>query len=196
VDRKRSEGGVLFQLVVDPGSRSFKDRVYAVFPAIVSDRIQIQSSYSADQGKTWSKPVTVNDDRSPEQGGKGPDHLLPSVAVNKDGVVLVTWYDRREAQDNLGWKLRAAASLDGGETFSASVPIADVANAYPQTTAWDLSASGISDEKASLLSLRVGIDRLSISGGHTSGLAVDADGVFHPTWLTTVRALLNSGLHQ
>src|SRR5437773_1084087 len=78
-DRKRSEGGMLGQLTVDAGSAAFKDRLYVVYPAIVSDRIQIQLSYSADQGKTWAKPVTVNDDRSPEEGGKGPDHLLPSI---------------------------------------------------------------------------------------------------------------------
>src|SRR5207248_1712158 len=81
-------------------------------------------SYSADKGKTWSRPVIVNDDRSPEEMGKGPDHILPSLAVNNAGVVLVTWYDRRDAQDNLGWRLRAAASLDGGEPFPASAPVA------------------------------------------------------------------------
>src|SRR5207302_3639106 len=104
LDRPRSEGGILNQLAADPGSKAFKDRLYAAFPAIVDDRIQIQLSYSADKGKTWSKPTLVNDDRSPEKGGHGPDHLLPSVAVNKDGVVLVTWYDRRDAKDNLGWR--------------------------------------------------------------------------------------------
>ncbi|HKZ77833.1 MAG TPA: sialidase family protein [Pyrinomonadaceae bacterium] len=181
VDRKR--GGILGQLAVDPGSKPFKDRLYTVFPAIVSDRIQIQLSSSSDKGKTWSKPVTVNDDRSPEQGGRGPDHLLPAVAVNKDGVVLVTWYDRREAKDNLGWKLRAAASLDGGDTFSASVPVTDAANAYSQTTAWDLISLGTSDNKTSLVSVRVEIDPFFNTGGDTSGLAVDADGTFHPTWI-------------
>ena len=183
VDRSRSEGGMLGQLGVDPGSKAFKDRLYVVYPEIVSDRIQIRLSYSSDKGKTWSKPVTVNDDRSPEKGGKGPDHLLPSVGVNKDGVVLVTWYDRREAKDNLGWRMRAAASLDGGETFSASVPITDFANAYPQTTPWDLRAGGSSDDTTSLVSVYVGIDDFFVSGGHTSGLAVDADGTFHPTWI-------------
>jgi hypothetical protein len=29
----------------------------------------------------------------------------------------------------------------------------------------------------------VAIDPFSVSGGHTSGLAVDADGTFHPTWI-------------
>jgi hypothetical protein len=183
VDRSRSEGGMLGQLAADPGSKTFKDRLYVVYPEIVSDRIQIQLSYSSDKGKTWSKVTTINDDRSPEKGGKGPDHLLPSVAVNKDGVVLVTWYDRRDAKDNLGWRLRASASLDGGETFSASVPVTDFVNSYPQTIPWDLRGGASSDDKASLVSIFVGVESFFISGGHTSGLAVDAGGTFHPTWV-------------
>jgi len=184
VDYSRSPGGLLGQLVVDPGSKQFRDRLYAVWPAIVSDRIQIQSSYSTDKGKTWSRPVTVNDDRSPQQVGKGPDHMLPSIAVNKDGVVLVTWYDRRDAKDNLGWNLRAAASLDGGETFSASVPATDNASAYSPFIAWDLRASRANtDQEGSLVSLIVDHGGFFYSGGHTSGLAADADGAFHPTWI-------------
>ena len=183
VDRSRSEGGMLGQLAADSGSKPFKDRLYVVYPEIVSDRIQIRLSYSSDKGKTWSKPTTINDDRSPEKGGKGPDHLLPSVAVNKDGVVLVSWYDRREARDNLGWRLRAAASLDGGETFSASVPVTEFVNAYPQTVPWDLRGGASSDDKTSLVSVYVGVEPFFLSGGHTSGLAVDADGTFHPTWV-------------
>ena len=183
VDRSRSEGGMLGQLAADPGSKAFKDRLYVVYPEIVSDRIQVRLSYSSDKAKTWSKPVTINDDRSPEKGGKGPDHLLPSVAVNKDGVVLVTWYDRRDAKDNLGWRIRAAASLDGGETFSASVPVTEFVNGYPPSLPWDLNAGASSDDATSVVSMYVGVDSFFVSGGHTSGLAVDADGTFHPTWV-------------
>jgi hypothetical protein len=183
LDRPRSEGGILTQLAADPGSKPFKDRLYTVFPAIVDDRIQIEVAYSADKGKTWSKPVVINDDRSPEKGGHGPDHLLPSVAVNKDGVVLVTWYDRREAKDNLGWRLRASASLDGGETFSASVPVTDAVNAYPPTTPLDIGSYGSTDRDHSVVLMSFDIDPFFVAGGHTSGLAVDSAGTFHPTWI-------------
>jgi hypothetical protein len=183
LDRKRSEGGMIGQLAVDPGSEPFKDRLYVVWPNIIAGRIQIQLSYSSDRGKTWSKPTIVNDDRSPEEQGSGPDHLLPSIAVNMKGVVFVTWYDRREANDNIGWKVRGAASLDGGETFSASVPLTDVGSSYSQTTPWDVWADGTIDDRSSLVSLRIGINPFFFSGGHTSGLAVDATGTFHPTWI-------------
>lgn len=183
VDRRRSEGGVLGQMVADPGSALFKDRLYAVWPAIVDDRIQVQFAYSADKGKTWSKPAVINDDRSPEEGDIGPDHLLPSVGVNNDGAVLVTWYDRRDAKDNLGWRLRGAASLDGGQTFSASAPIADTANVFGPDVPWFVRAYAASDDKASSVSIGVRLDSFFTSGGHTTGLAVDASGTFHPTWI-------------
>jgi hypothetical protein len=184
IDRRRSEGGVLGQMAVDPGSKLFKDRIYVTYPEIVDDRNQIRFTYSSDKGKTWSKPVTISDDRSPEKGGNGPDHLLPAVGINQDGVVLVAWYDRREAKDNLGWRMRAAASLDGGETFSASVPITDNVNAYPANMPWDAFVSASTDQTHSLVSIGGNIGgAFFTSAGHTSGVAVDADGTFHPTWI-------------
>jgi hypothetical protein len=182
LDRSRSEGSILTQLAADPGSKDFKDRIYVVFPAVVEDRVQIQVSYSADKGKTWSAPATVNDDRTPQKGDKGPDHMLPAIGVNKDGVVLVAWYDRRDAGDNLGWRLRAATSLDGGETFSASVPITDGASSFSPNKPWGFYMDSGSDQHTGKVSMRVAMDLFYTSGGHTSGLAVDADGTFHPTW--------------
>ncbi len=81
------------QMAVDPGSKAFEDRLYAVFPASSANgdsRGQVQFTYSTDKSKTWSRPVIVNDDRTPGPGGPASDHLLPVVAVNRDGVVLVT----------------------------------------------------------------------------------------------------------
>jgi hypothetical protein len=154
-----------------------------VWPALIEERVQINLSYSADKGKTWSKPVVVNDDRNPMESGKGPDHLLPAVGVNKDGVVLVTWSDRRESTDNVGWRLRAAVSLDGGETFSASVPISSAANAYPASTAWDVGVNASSPASGGGVTLSATIDPFYVSGGHTTGMAVDASGAFFPTWV-------------
>jgi hypothetical protein len=97
------------------------------------------------------------------------------VAVNKDGVVLVTWNDTREARDGLGWIVRGAASLDGGETFSASVALTDVAHDISPTTEWPVTVEG-----GQGMSARV--SRWLIGGGDTGGLATDLDGTFHPVW--------------
>jgi hypothetical protein len=177
-DRNRSEGAFLGQLAIDRGSKYFKDRIYVVYPEVVHGRDQVRISYSADKGKTWSTPVTVNDDRNPAEKDKGPDHLLPVVGVNKDGAVMVVWYDRREFKDNLSWRPRAAVSLDGGDTFGASVPVSEHVNAFNPSTTWDVVGYGSGS------SMSASLTGFFNSGGHTSGMAVDADGSFHPTWVS------------
>jgi hypothetical protein len=46
------------------------------------------------------------------------DHFYPSIAVNSQGVVTVTWYDRREDQFNESARLYMAQSFDFGGTWS------------------------------------------------------------------------------
>jgi hypothetical protein len=53
---------------------------------------------------------------------------MATVAANRDGVVGVLWYDRREASDNLAYHTRFAASFDGGLTFSPSVRVSAAPN--------------------------------------------------------------------
>ena len=180
-----SSGAQFAQLAVDPGSRFFKDRLYIVWPDAASGRVEIRFAYSADKGKTWSAPITINDDRPPVDPTRGPDHGLPNVAVNKDGVVLVTWYDRRESSDNMGWKLYAAASLDGGVTFSPNKPVSTVAHAFNDRTQWPQGAPSVSGGVGRGLPITVGVSVNSwlASGGDTNGVAVGADGVFHAMWI-------------
>src|SRR5206468_9466449 len=133
----------------------------------------------------------VNDDRPPLGQTRGPDHLLPAIAVNAAGVVLVAWYDRRESGDNMGWKIRAAASLDGGVTFTPSTTVSDVANVFTGETEWVQGEPRVSgggsrrpnSVKGRSIAVDLVINSFFVSGGHTSGLAVGADGIFHPAWL-------------
>ena len=118
-------------LAADPGSSQFKDRLYAVWPDRRSGRLEILLAYSTDKGKTWSSPVTVNDDQAFPGGQRsGPDDCMPVVAVNKDGVVGVSWHDRRNNPDNLGWWIRFAASLDGGVTWLSSAQISEAPSSF------------------------------------------------------------------
>jgi hypothetical protein len=186
-----SSGAQFAQLAVDPGSPFFKDRLYVVWPDAVSGRTEIRFAYSMDKGKTWSSPITVSDDRSPPERGRGPDHLVPSIGVNKAGAVFVAWYDRRESTDNMSWKIRAAASLDGGVTFTPSVLVSDVANAFTDQTPWVLGAPSVSGggtrrptaAKGLPIAVGLAVNSFLTSGGDTNGMAVGADGVFHPMWV-------------
>jgi hypothetical protein len=186
-----SSGAQFAQLAVDPGSRFFKDRLYVVWPDAASGRIDIRFAYSADKGQTWSAPITVNDDRPPVEPSRGPDHLLPAIGVNKDGVILVTWYDRRESGDNMGWNVWAAASLDGGVTFTRNTPVSDAANAITDRTEWVQGAPRVfgggtrrlGATKGRPITVGMSIHPWLLSGGDTDGMAVGADGTFHAMWV-------------
>jgi hypothetical protein len=195
MDRDRSQGSHIPWLAVDPGSTAFKDRLYAIWDDARSGRLEVLLSYSSDKGKTWSKPVTVSDDRIADDPEQGPDQIMPLVAVNKAGVVGVVWYDRREHKDNLGWRLRFAASLDGGETFLPSVRVSDAANRFGNTETWPIAArvsgggepappaaSASPRQPPGPLVVRVGVNNFFFSPGHTSGFVADAGGMFHPIW--------------
>ncbi len=181
-------------LGADPGSAAFKDRLYAVWPDQRSGRQEILIAHSTDKGKTWSKPRTVNDDPAPFDPASPRDHLMPTVAVNRDGVVGVAWYDRRDNPDNLGWWVRFRASLDGGETFLPSVRVSEAPMQFGASDRWTVqgSASGggkkpPGDPEAKApggpLRLDLGLNGFQFNGGHTGGLAADAAGVFHTFWV-------------
>jgi hypothetical protein len=129
----------------------------------------------------------VSDDANVLKPGDRPNNFMPIIAVNKDGIVGLSWYDRRDNPDNLGYYPRFSASLDGGETWLPSVRI----STHPRTVggtqdALDLRPSvrtakdyeGTSDPDHLTLAHRV-----YTNGGETAGLAADVDGAFHAMWI-------------
>jgi hypothetical protein len=98
-----SEAGSLVPSVaIDSGNGPFKDKIHVAWPDWRSGRSEILLISSSDKGKTWSKPIVVNDDfgRAPNEG---PDDFMRAIAVNSSGVVGVMWYDRRDNPDDLGY---------------------------------------------------------------------------------------------
>jgi hypothetical protein len=169
-------------MAVDSSAGPFKDRIYIVWPDVGSGRSQILLSYSSDQGRTWSKPRVIDDNRAWANNSSGPDDIHGKVTVNQQGVVGVSWYDRRENADNLGWTVRFRASFDGGETFTPSAKVSDVPYLPEKTDPMPLYAFGRrwKDRNESLL---LGVHSFHYSGGHTAGLAASADGNFHVLWV-------------
>lgn len=186
-------------LAVHEGDGSFKDRIYVTWADVTSGRSEISFAYSADQGKTWSRPRYINDDHPFDVANLslGPDDFMPTVAVNRDGVVGVMWYDRRENRDNLGWHVRFSASLDGGETFLPSVKISESPARFDETIKWPVffwravSGGGSSASPGPILNLDLEVMGQLFNGGDYNGMATDADGVFHPLWADN-----RTGLHQ
>ncbi len=205
------------RIAADPSREPFHDRVYAVWEGISSGRREVLVAYSADKGRSWSWPQTVSDNPSSEDrrhpvrrsqptdiqtSPSGLPSLLPAIAVNRNGIVGVSWYDRRENRDKMGYYVRFSASLDGGETWLPSVRVSE----GPSEALNPLhSRSG-----ASLITYRDGRDiarstlDLSITrfawieSGDYAGLAAAADGVFHPLWIdnrTGVKQVWTASVH-
>lgn len=172
---------------VDATEGPFKDRIYAVWSDVRSGRSEIYIVFSSEKGETWSKPRVINDDRPwpmTEKKYQGPNHVMPQVAVNKNGIVGVMWYDRREVLNDAGYNVRFSASSDGGETWLSSVRISEKPKGSDVNERWAFDPGVISDSTKEEWPISVYIRRSKwVTGGHTAGLAPRADGVFFPLWV-------------
>jgi hypothetical protein len=176
-------------LAADHSNGPFKDRVYAVWGDAKSGRCDVRFSYSSDKGKSWSPSVIINDDPDPND----PQHIshqsMPVLAVNKNGVVGIAWYDRRDTREDLGWYVRFTASLDGGETFLPSVRVSSSPELHKRDAAlpiWVFAEGGggfPTRRRSSTMSINISTDQGESRGGDTAGMAADADGKFHPIWV-------------
>ena len=151
---ERFRGGSWVVYAVDRGER-FRDRAYAMWPDYSEGPPRVVVSSSDDRGTTWSEPRKVA-----PAGARTTEQFQPAIAVNRDGIVGVTWYDTRDAPaGEFAFHEYFAASLDGGETFTEPHRV------------------------SSALSRPVSSGNLRWqNGGDYMGLAVSADGHFHPVW--------------
>jgi hypothetical protein len=166
-------------LAVDTHSESFKDRLYLAWTDARSGHARIMFTHSTDKGETWAKPRVVDD--VPGNLSFTPDNYMPTLAVNKAGVVGLSWNDRRENPDNIGYVTRFAASLDGGESWLPSVRVAERSTQFRQGGEGEtLSAYAAGDPGQPTIRIaRAG----EFHAGDTAGLRADADGVFHALWI-------------
>ena len=121
---RRGEFQAAFTLpivVADTSSKSpHRDNVYATWDDVRSGYSDIWLSRSTDKGRTWSKPVRVNDNEPGSPLGVADYRMTPVVAVAPNGQVGVAWYDRREDPARRCWDMLFALSTDGGQRFGAN----------------------------------------------------------------------------
>jgi hypothetical protein len=176
-------GSYYTSLAVDQSNGPFHDRIYVAWEDRSSDRSQVKLSFSSDNGKTWSHPRFIDDNVARQIGNEihGPDDIHAQVAVNPQGAVGVMWLDRRDFQNNLGWTMRFRASLDGGETFLPSVR--GSSTDYDPGRGGRVYLFGGSAEPGAQSTNTLSIPWFVFHGGHTMGMAADANGGFHPLWI-------------
>jgi hypothetical protein len=166
----------------------FADRIYAVWQDVdAAQNSTILISSSADHGATWSTPAPVDPvlTADPHENSirRALRQSVPMIAVNRDGVVGVAWFDGRNAPANNGYDVYFTASLDGASTF---LPAARV------STATSIPARGLNVAPSAEVSKSNDSPDLSVqlvspfsqraTGGDYATMAVDAAGRFHPLW--------------
>ncbi|HEX5715817.1 MAG TPA: sialidase family protein [Thermoanaerobaculia bacterium] len=154
------------------------DRIYMAWTDFRSGRPQAVITTSADRGKTWSAPRPVADPL-PE----GAYSFQPALAVNRDGVLGVSWLDTRNHPGTDRYDAWFSASLDGGATFLPAVRLSSessdplgAGNRRP-APGWFQS----SRDKTHRVNFQSALSRYP-EGGDYAGLAADAEGHFHPLW--------------
>jgi len=162
---------------------AFKDRLYTVWTDYRGGSYRLVFSYSKDRGKTWSASRPIVDDVL-----ASVSQYQPELAVSKDGVVGLTWFDTRNSanHDNKEYDEYFAASVDGGQTFTVPVRVSDATslrmgkgNLAMQGSLFDIDMpSGVEETRVSFIS---GASRWP-AGGDYMGMAVDDHGMFHPLW--------------
>ena len=160
----------------DARSKEFKDRIYVAWGDSQAGRSRILFSHSEDRGLHWSEPAMI-DPSVPKEAYQ----YQPVVAVNRDGVVGVTWFDTRGTADASEYDQYFTASLDGGRTFLAPARISSAPSRPKGAGNLTFGAMAGQYKQTRYLQLVSAASRW-VSGGDYMGLAPDKDGAFHPFW--------------
>lgn len=144
--------------VSEPKSPS-PDRLFWLTSGDTKDKVVgTYLQFSDDRGESWSDPVRVD-----QENTSNADAQIPSIAVSKDGMVGVTWFDMRNDPNRKCYDLFFAASLDGGKTFRPEVRVTD------KSTCPDTPQNKGAFERFSY-------------GGDYQGLIATPNGTFHALW--------------
>ena len=97
-------------IAVDNSSSSHSGNLYVVMYNWTGTFMQVQVARSTNGGSTWSKPVPV-------APGITHDQFLPWISVSPNGLVGVSWLDRRNDPANIDYQAFAGISSNGGLSF-------------------------------------------------------------------------------
>jgi len=104
-------------LGVDNSGGPYSGRLYATMFEWTGTQMRVIVIHSADGGTTWSKPVPVAPPTETH------DQFFPWLSISPNGLVGVSWFDRRNDPANISYQAYAAISSDGGESFQQNVQL-------------------------------------------------------------------------
>jgi hypothetical protein len=119
-------------LKVDRSGGEYDGRVYIVWTAVgtnfeASEGADIYYTYSDDKGITWETPIILNNDTS-----STTHQFFPNLIVNDRGILSISWYDRREDDNNVDTQHYMTYSIDGGKTFVDDFSVSQKASDFTQ----------------------------------------------------------------
>ena len=157
------------RLAVDRSGGMFDGRIYLAWTGLTPDREQWNSflASSDDGGESWSEPVSLGAPRP--RAGHVPHS--PMIAVNRQGVVGLSWQDPQQDSQEPCFALHFTASLDGGRTFLPGTQVA--------------SEASCSNTPANQILIEEGgstVARRWEDGGDYHGLVARPDGSFQAVW--------------
>jgi hypothetical protein len=136
-------------VTADTSSRSpHRDRIYITWDDVSGGTSNIWFVRSLDRGRTWSRPMKINDNAAGAPNPVMDFRMTPVVATAPDGTVGVAWYDRRNDPNRFCWDYYAAFSMDGGATFGANTKLTTAPSCPPQGYAPSVSAHNVSPRLA------------------------------------------------
>ena len=164
----------------------------------------VRFSRSVDGGKSFSPPVTVNDNHDPFT------HRFDAMGINARGQIYIAWLDKRDAAaaNKDGKKYSGIAvyysfSDDEGKNFKANSKAADHSceccriamamdtDGYPVIAWRNIYESNIRDHALVKLDGKMAPVRLSheewniaACPHHGPSISIAADGVYHATWFS------------
>ena len=151
------------QIAIDP-RQGKGGRLFVTWSDYRDGGVDVFSSTSSDQGRTWTPAVRVNTDPLHD----GADHFFQWMAVDpSDGAEYVMFYDRRSDPQNRKQSVVLAQSSDGGQTFQNFAWTDEAFDAqgvfmgdYTGLTAWNGKVYGIWTEKPNV----AGAQRGTVTG--------------------------------
>ncbi|SHG45599.1 hypothetical protein [Flagellimonas flava] len=149
------------RMAADTGLNSaFKDNVY--FVRAVADGKSSKGVWlntSTNGGRSWSIEKRIDLFENPRQSKAN----VASIAVNKNGVIGISWVDAQHDTGQLAYDVYFTISKDGGKSFQRPLRVTPVSS-NPRTTK------------------NADVANKFIGGGHYLGLTSRADNNFQLLW--------------